>query len=242
MEAQRLAELVWPDLDGDAATYEQARVAFTSAIARFPRDIDARSALASLSGTLHQFDRSLDLADGLLAEHPDLPTALATRGDALLELGRYDEARAIYVRLRALAPQSPAAVARVARVEYLYGDIAGARRDQTEAEDLARKSALTGPGLAWYTVARSTLAWEVGDYQAAATLASQAAKEAPDYYLPRFALARARASQGRTREAIAMYAKLIESLPQPEYVVALGDLYASIGDTARANAQYATAS
>lgn len=52
-------------------------------------------------------------------------------------------------------------------------------------------------------------------------------------------LARARAAQGRTADAIAGYEKAVAVSPQPDYLAALGDLYSLAGDQARARDQYA---
>jgi tetratricopeptide (TPR) repeat protein len=47
-----------------------------------------------------------------------------------------------------------------------------------------------------------------------------------------------RAAQGRYDEAIALYTAATQRMPLPEYVIALGDIYARTGDTAQAARQY----
>ena len=226
--------------NGDAASYEQARVALVRSSKLFANDPETRLSLASVLGTTHDFEGSLEITTRLLDENPKLPGAVALAGDALLELGRYDDARAMYTRLLALSPQAPAAVARSARLAYIEGDVDRARAAQSQAHDLAVDSALSGSALAWYSVAEANLAWELGDYQATKLLAARAMREAPEYYLSRLVTARALEANGDRVNAIQQYERLVERLPQPEFVAALGSLYEASGRSADARAQYET--
>jgi tetratricopeptide (TPR) repeat protein len=51
--------------------------------------------------------------------------------------------------------------------------------------------------------------------------------------------AKAEAALGRSAQAIRDYTDVISRVPQPEYVIELGELYQSLGETSRAAAQYA---
>ena len=46
-------------------------------------------------------------------------------------------------------------------------------------------------------------------------------------------------ARGRTAEAITIYKKVLERLPLPEFAIALGELYESLGRTKEAEEQYA---
>ena len=52
-------------------------------------------------------------------------------------------------------------------------------------------------------------------------------------------MARARAAQGDTKQAVEIYEKLVKRLPDPVYIAALGDLYKLTGRDQDAAAQYA---
>ena len=61
-----------------------------------------------------------------------------------------------------------------------------------------------------------------------------------NYHLALSGLAKSRAAQGDTEEAIRLYLQAVVIIPDPVALSSLGDLYAKIGDTARAKTQYDT--
>jgi tetratricopeptide (TPR) repeat protein len=64
--------------------------------------------------------------------------------------------------------------------------------------------------------------------------------EADPTYVPNDAgLAKVAWAQGDLQGAIAGYRRVVQRYPAPEHVIALGDLYTSIGETAQARRQYA---
>ncbi|MGI8543120.1 MAG: tetratricopeptide repeat protein, partial [Aridibacter sp.] len=60
----------------------------------------------------------------------------------------------------------------------------------------------------------------------------------PDYHLALAAKAKARFANGDNEEAIRLYKRAIERVPLPDYIAALGDLYAKLGKTDEAKKQY----
>ncbi|MDP9265989.1 MAG: tetratricopeptide repeat protein, partial [Chloroflexota bacterium] len=136
-------------------------------------------------------------------------------------------------------PSVAAVDARLARLAFLRGDPAGARDRAARASTEARNEGAFGPGLAWYAHLEAQVALDRGDYEAAAAHEEEALGAAPNYHISLAGLARARAAQGRTAEAIAGYEYAIGVSPQPDYLSALGDLHALAGDQGRARDQYA---
>ncbi len=61
----------------------------------------------------------------------------------------------------------------------------------------------------------------------------------PDDLLAQAGMARVLAARGEAQEAIALYRSLVEQLPLPELVIALGELYEHTGQQGEANIQYA---
>src|SRR5262245_48086773 len=69
----------------------------------------------------HRFTEALELSQKAFAASPGDSLALATTGDALLELGRYEEAEKAYNDLAAIERNAPA-LARLAHLAEIKGD------------------------------------------------------------------------------------------------------------------------
>lgn len=225
---------------GDLGSYTQAGAALDRALALYPDDPDTLASVARLRYATHDFASAARLAEAMLAADPTDATASAILGDAALELGNYATAAK---RSTALADQFPAAAAvsaRLARLAFLRSDADGARALADRAYAEGRAEGAFGVDLAWYAHLRAQLSFDRGDYETAAADEADALAIAPDYYIAEAGLARATAALGRIDDAIALYQRAIAAVPQPEYLAALGDLYALSGDASRAARAYDT--
>lgn len=227
-------------LTGDLGAFARADEALTRALAISPGDVEARSLMASVLLTTHDFVGALRTSNELLSEQPNDPSVTLISGDASWELGRYEEAIQAYDYLTRRLPGIAPVLVRQARVAYLHGDTEGAARLAGAAERSAVEAGLEGADLAWYRSYRALLELETGRYADAVELYRSALRLSPGYHLPRAGLARALAARGRFDEAIYHYRKAIAFLPDPGYVAALGDLYALRGDDSLARQQYDT--
>jgi tetratricopeptide (TPR) repeat protein len=227
-------------LTGDVATYAQANEALRRSLAIYPEDTEARSLLASVRYVSHDFPGALSIAGSLYSEDAAQYGALAVVGDSQLELGLYGEASVTYGTLRAALPSVPAVDVRASRLAFLMGDVDEARRLARLAESEARSAGIFGAGLAWYRSYRGQLEYEVGNYRASEHLYRSALDVGRNYHVALFGLGRAQAALGDTAAAIRSYKGAITVVPQPDYLAALGDLYALSGRDALANRQYET--
>jgi tetratricopeptide (TPR) repeat protein len=225
---------------GDVQTYLQAAAAADQAVALAPRDRAARTLAAGVRYTTHDFGTAAMAARSLVAEQPDDQGALAVLGDAQLELGDYAGAGATYGRLLQAAPDAAAALVRQARLAFLQGRLPDADQLAAQAKAQALASAFGDTGLAYYSVFEGQLDLDRGLYADAAQQFDQALGESPGYYTAIAGLARARAAQGRTAEAIDLYEQAVAIVPQPDYLSALGDLYRLDGQAERADEEYGT--
>ncbi|WP_436850680.1 tetratricopeptide repeat protein [Streptomyces longwoodensis] len=222
---------------GDPSRYPQARKAFDTSLALRADNDQALAGLAALAAARHDFRGALADADRALEQNPYNERALCSRVDALVELGRYDEASEAAGTADARRPGIPV-FTRYAYVHELRGDVTTARRVLTQALDAA-----TGPGdIAYVATQLGQLAWNQGDYPTA--LAHYArALAADDGYLPALeGRARAQAASGRREEAVKGLEAVVARYPLPGPLVALGELYearGAAGDAARARDQYA---
>lgn len=224
---------------GDAAAYSRAEEALRRALALNPRYAPAGALLGSVLISQHAFAEALAQEEAVLAANPDAPQALATAGDAHMELGDLAAAETAYGRLLELAPGGPV-YSRLARLAWLEG-----RPD--EAIDWMRRAAdetvaldLGGEELAWYRFQLGELYYNRGDLRRAHRWYAESEQALPGYYLASAGLGKVAAARGDYAEAITRYEALVEQLPQPAFVAALGDYYALSGDTAAAQKQYDT--
>ena len=225
---------------GDVQTYEQAAAAADRAVGLAPADRTARTLAAGIRYTTHDFAAAEQAAAALVAERPTDEGSLAVLGDAQLELGDYAAATTTYGKLAASSPDAAAASVRQARLAFLQGRVADADQLADQAKGQAVASAFGDAGLGYYSVFLGQLDLDRGRYDDAAAQYEQALREAPGYHIALAGLAKARAAQGRTKEAIALYQQAIAVVPQPDYLSNLGDLYHLTGQDQLAARQYGT--
>jgi tetratricopeptide (TPR) repeat protein len=221
---------------GDPSLYGQADALLRGVLAREPRSADATAALAGLALSRHDFRRGLALARRATALEPGSTAALPSMVDALVELGRYEEAERTLQRLADLKPNL-SVYARVSYLRELRGDLGGA------ASALALAAAAGGPApenAAAIEVLRGDLALVRARPADARRAYSMALALAPGYVPAEAGRARLAAYSGDLRGAVAGWRKVVGRLPLPEYAIALGgaELAAAKASAARAGAEH----
>ena len=129
VSAQKLGEsqIELARATGDLTAYLAADQALATALTIDP-DLPAATAYRGVVFVaLHRFVDARALAQGVLEGTPDDPTALATLGDASLELGDLEGARKAYTRLATVAPSAAASV-RLGHLAFIAGDPTSAVR------------------------------------------------------------------------------------------------------------------
>lgn len=219
---------------GGPTYYSQAEDVLERALELEPNNFDATTSLGALALSRHEFEEALSL--GLQAKelNPDSAHNYGVIGDALLELGRYDEAFAAFQTMVDLRPDL-SSYARVSYARELTGDIDGA----VEAMKRAREAG--GPraeNIAYTAVLLGNLHFNSGDVQQAEAEYEQAVRVLPDYPPALAGLGRVAAARGDLAGAIEHYELAASLNPLVEHVAVLGDLYAAAGREADAARQY----
>ncbi len=226
---------------GDLTAYLRAEAAFDAALKTFADNPAAVSYKGSVLISLHRFADARDLAKSVLATQPNDPVALATLGDASLELGDVATARASYEHANRLVP-SAATLVRLAHLAYIEGDTATALTDARAAVPLSEQEGAQGERAAWYQFQLGETLIGTAD-AAGARLAYRAAVAAdPTSYWAHSGLARALAGSGDLGGAISELAAAIRIVPLPDFLARRGDLYtlrAGPGDASKAKQDYA---
>ncbi|MEV6384024.1 tetratricopeptide repeat protein [Streptomyces sp. NPDC051773] len=219
---------------GDPSRYPQAQKALKRSLELRPDNNPALAGLAALAAARHEFDDALRYADRALKENPYSERALCSRVDALVELGRYEDALKA-VRLADTRRPGIPVFTRYAYVYELRGDVKTARRVLEQALD----SATTRGDIAYVATQLGQLAWKQGDYGTALDHYARALG-ADDTYLPALeGRARAQAASGDGTDAVRGLEQVVSAYPLPGPLVVLGELYEAKGDKSKAREQYA---
>ncbi len=202
------------------------------------------AALTQVEFTSHEFAAARDHARRLAELDPGKAYAYQFLGDALLELGDYDEAKEAFgemVRLGGIHGLMRVAIEqRMARLAALRGDMAAARQRFLAALKLALE--LPAPPretVAWCRWQLGETAFATGDYAVAEQHYRDALTTFPGYVRAMASLGQVRAARGDPGGAIQHYESAVRILPDIAFVGALGDLYRLTGREKDAAAQYA---
>ncbi len=197
-------------------------------------------ALAQSEIATHDFAAARDHAILLTKLIPQKSYSHQTLGDALLELGDYEQAVEAFGRMRrAAGGVSLTTETRMARLATLRGDRKGAENHLKTALALATEELVPSrEAVAWCRWQLGERAFATGDYATAEAHYRDALINFPGYHQAIAALGRARAAQGDIAGAIEHYEQAVRRLPDPSFIATLGDLYHIAGRATDAAKQY----
>ncbi|MGW0471587.1 tetratricopeptide repeat protein [Streptomyces coeruleorubidus] len=223
--------------NGDPSRYPQADRALKRSLELDPGNDQALAGRAALAAARHDFTGALKDADRALKENPYNERALCTRIDALVELGRYEDAAEAARTADGRRPGVPV-FTRYAYVKELRGDVRTARDVLERALEAADSPADT----AYVATSLGQLAWKQGEYKTALGHYARALAVDEDYLPALEGRARAQAANGDRGAAVEGLEQVVARFPLPGPLVALGELYedrGADGDRAKAGDQYA---
>lgn len=222
-------------ITGDPSYYGRAEGALKKSLTVQPTEnAVAEAGLGALAAARHDFPAALRHGQAATKIDPYLATAHGVVGDALIELGRYDEAWTAIQRMVDVRPDT-ASYTRASYAWELRGDTDRARAALEQALAVAPTPADAGYALFYL----GELAFNAGDLKTAAARYEEGSRRAAEYLPLQAGRAKVLAAQGKRTEAIAAYRTLVARLPLSTYVAELGDLLAAGGDKAGAEQQFA---
>jgi tetratricopeptide (TPR) repeat protein len=219
---------------GDPSFYPRSEAALRQSLAIVPDNDLAVTGLAALAALRHRFGDARALAERARELNPFSAEALGILGDALVELGRYEEAFAAFDRMAGLKPS----LTSYARVSY-GRELLGRRRDAVAAMNLAvRAGSANAENAAWTLVQLGHLQFDRGSLPLAEGAYRDALVRLPGYVHARAGLARIEAARGRYDLASEIYRQALDALPLPQYAIALGDVLQASGREDEARQAY----
>lgn len=191
--------------------------------------------LGLLAQARHDFTGALEWARQVQVIDPGSREALGIIVDALVELGRYDEAAASAQEMVDRRP-SLASLARVSLLRELNGDVAGAITAMTQAAIAGRG----GPAadVAFVETVVGDLEFGQGRLARAEAAYQRAAELQPGFGFAEVGLARVAAARGDLDGGVAQLAAVVTRLPFPAWVAWLGDMEQAAGRTREAAEQF----
>jgi len=209
----------------DPSLYAPAADAFETARRLAPDDALVLAGIGGLQLGKHQFAEALQTGREAVARSPNLAAPRAVVVDALVELGRYDEADAAAGEMLAIRADL-STLARVSYVAELHGRL--------DVALSAMRQAGATPGLAPENVAfvealLGNLLVYTGDPAAAAHAYAKALALVPAHAPSLAGEGRLAVGAGDLDGAIALFQRAADILPLPEYVVALADAQSAAG-------------
>lgn len=222
---------------GDVSEIARAEDALRKSLAiRLNDNYEGIILLANVENTKHDFAQGLALAKEAIPQKPKEAYGYGVLGDAHVGLGQYKEADFAYEKMVAIYPDL-SAFGRRALVAQTRGDTGEAERDWQEAIARAKGDG-TPEHEAWAHAQIANLYFAEGRVDDAQSNYEQSLAIFPGYVHALAGVGRTAAAQGDLPKAVDYYWRAINTVPLPEYVTALGDVYAASGDQKNAWAQY----
>ena len=197
---------------------------------------DAVALLASISNTKHDFARARDLALEAIGQRKNLAYGYGVLGDAQFGLGDYEGADFSYEKQIDIEPDL-SAFGRRALLFQVRGNIA-----EAESSWQAAIKRASGDGVpehaAWAHAQLAALDFSMGRVDDAGSQYEESLKIFPGYVHALAGLGRVAAANDDWSTASDYYKRAIDRVPMPEYVIALGDVYAASGDMKKAQQEY----
>ena len=222
---------------GDASYYDRADAAIRKALALDAKLFQARFGQTFVLAARHEFHKALDQARQLYREDPTAHQCLLVIGDALLELGRYDEAEKSYAELQQKDVES-ILLSRRARLAELRGQTGLAEKLMLRALEEEAPALVSPTSRAWYQARLGEMAFNAGQYPEAAKRYEAALGINPRYAVALAGLGRVLAAQGKLDDAIERLKQAVAIYADLHSLAELGDLYVKTGNAFLAQLNY----
>ena len=183
--------------------------------------------------TMHEFPKAAEDARALTVSWPGDTESWGTYGDAMLEMGQYDQARDAFAKMLAIKP-GLTSYNRMGFYRFVNGDVTGG----IDLMQHAVKAAAKYPeNKAWCLVELGNMYFKTGKWAEAKTVYQDAVTTFPASHQAHAGLGSVAAAEGKMTEAIADYKHAQAITPMVQYAGALYDLYRAEGKNAEAREQ-----
>jgi tetratricopeptide (TPR) repeat protein len=220
----------------DPGYYLHADACARMALALEPSNRLAQDLHAMVLLNDHKFEDARQAALAITEARNDDPVAYGTLSDALLELGRFDDAARATQTMMDLKPNLPS-YSRASYIRWLQGDDAAAKEIARHAIDAGGDVRDTEP-LAWVLVQASMIFWHEGDYEGAEAGFDRALASFPEFPPALVGKGRVAMARGDAKRAAELFGRAYGASPLAETAWLLGDARTAAGDIDGAKEAY----
>jgi tetratricopeptide (TPR) repeat protein len=206
---------------GDGSYLDRAAKILDAVLAKDSGNYEAQRLRNEIALQLHEFTKVVEESRRLSATSPKDPRNFGTLGDALMEMGQYDEAAGAYQRMLDLRP-GLSSLNRVAFYRFVTGDPEDAIAAMNEAISAGSP---VPENLAWCLVDLGWMYFKTGKIDDAAAAFHRALDVFPGYHRAYAGMGQTLAAQGNIPAAIESYKRAQAVVPMPDYAAALAALY-----------------
>ncbi len=218
----------------DPTYYTKAQQVIDEALRREPNNLEALIGRGTLLLAQHRFHDALVVGERARRLNATIPRIFGLIADAQVELGMYPESVETIQKMVDLRPDL-SSYSRVSYARELHGDVKGAIEAMQMAIDAGGPAA---ENTEYLRVQLGTLYFNEGDLGEAESAYTEALVRLPGYAYALAGLARVKAAQGHTNEAVDLYNRAIAAIPLPEFIIGLGELQQAAGQLSAAKKQY----
>lgn len=205
---------------GDPSFYARAEQILQKALELDPKNPEAIGGMGTLQLARHNFADALSWGLKGASLNPYAAFHYGVIGDALIELGRYDEAVQAVQRMVDLRPDL-SSYARVSYLRELKGNYDGAVQAMKQA---VQAGGATSENQAWVLYQLGNLYFSRNDLNNADSAYQEALATFPNFVYARAGLARIKAAVGDVEGALNLYKQVTAQMPLPEFLIEYGDL------------------
>jgi tetratricopeptide (TPR) repeat protein len=200
-----------------------------------PAHYDALRTLGAIYLSQHRFREALQVGRRASDLRPNDAWNYGVMGDALIELGEYNEGFDAFDTMATMRPGA-AAYARVAYARELQGNLKGALQAMQMAGEAT--TAHDPEAQAWYAAQVGELYLRMGQLEDADREYRRAAFMFPNHPFAVIGQGTVKVARGDRQGALAIYLDQLQRIPTLDLAARIGDLYAEGGNSAEAERYY----
>ncbi len=225
-----IIRLGWAFVSKARASSDPGYYKLAELCAQFPANSDESDALllrGHIADALHRFADAEAMARKLIEAPHARWESFALLGDALMELGKLEDAIAAYQRMIDIRPCMQT-YARVAHIRWLKGDLDGALELMRIAVEAS--STRDPEPAAWAYTRLGLYQLQAGNFKDAAWSAQRANEFVADYPAALVLQAKLFVNENKTSDALSALKRAASTSPLPEYQWFLADVARAVGD------------
>ena len=219
----------------DFSYVDKASSLVDRALTANPENYEALRLRIQVAMNYHRFPKVIGYAESLLERNPSDAGTIGLLGDALMEMGQYDKAGAVFKRLLDLRGDL-VSFNRYAWHRFVTGKTEEALGWMAQAVE---SGSAEPENEAWCLVEFGDMLFKTGRVADAEQAYEKALKKFPGYHRANAALGRLLAAKGQSKPAIERFRQAQAAVPFPEYAGALDLLYRAAGNLQDAGRQRA---